>query len=106
MLQAAVKIWVEVNDWHAIVNTLDVLIALAVAPKQSVRALPLAGAAVGLRVAEQAVLPPVLQAHFDQMVAAARLCWMKQPLVQLGPQDKRCAWRKWSPMWQRWKVND
>jgi len=72
LLQAAVKIWVDVNDWHAIVNTLDVLIALAVAQKQPVRALPLAGAAAALRVAEQAVLPPVLQVRFDQMVAAAR----------------------------------
>ncbi|MFN8492573.1 MAG: BTAD domain-containing putative transcriptional regulator [Caldilineaceae bacterium] len=72
LFQAASKIWAEVNYWHALVNALDGLIALAVAQKQPVRALRLAGAVAALWVEEQAVLPPVLQARFEQMVAAAR----------------------------------
>lgn len=90
LLQAATKIWVEVNDWHALVNALDVLIALAVAQKQPMRALQLAGAAVALRVAEQVMLPPVLQACFEQMVAAAR--------TMLDETAAVAAWQKGAAM--------
>lgn len=53
-------------------DVLDLLARVALAQNQPARALQIAGAAATFRLAKKWRLPPVYQAHFDQMRLAAR----------------------------------